>query len=854
MIAIKLAKREIKNNLRYWLFFALNLTIGLIGFTFIFLFRENVNNALSGRAKTLLSSDIAITGRRMLNDTERPLVQKYLDGKTLKHTELTELYSMARSGAKGSEKSRLTLIKAISGEFPLIGEIKLRSGDTLNLDFISKLELQPRVVISPEISHQFKIKLGDELKLGAQNFKVFGIIDSDSTSSMRGVSLAPKVYIGKSFLKSTELISFGTISWYTHFYTLKPNLDINTSQKDIQKFISDPAIRVKTPSNSSEQLSRVINYLTDYLGLIGVVALLISSVGGSYLFQSYIFDRLKQIGILKSLGVSRNNIILSFVYIILFFGVLSAGLALICSKILLPFALTYLNDWMTGTFSSNISLEVLFAIIAIGVLVNLLICPPILIQIFKNKTIDLLSGELKEKMTLKDGLMYLPSVVFLWGISVWQANSILVGSVFTLSLLFIFGIVLLVLPLILTKVSRFLVGKKLSFPYSLNMGFALRLLTRNKLSSVLTILCLAVGISLVSVIAQIDKSLKSELTESKTPKPSLFLFDIQEEQYKSLKTFAAEKNYPLLEPTPMIRARLIKKNGVQIKRQSKEEGFTTREEDTARRFNNRGVNLSYSSGLNSSEEMIKGREFSGTYSGEGLAEVSLEKRYAQRLKVDVGDTLTYDILGVEVQAKIVNLRKIKWTSFLPNFFITFQPGVIEDAPKTYLTAVEKVSFERQLEIQDKIVENFSNISILNVTAVISKILKMFKAMAWAIGIMSFCCICVGLFVLYSILQSQIHKKQKDLALQKLMGMNENQIFKTLFNEYFSMVFSSLVIGNSIGLIISIAVSHLFLDGIFILNWEFFLIFNTGILLMTLFIIYLSFKNNYKRSVSDLFSD
>jgi putative ABC transport system permease protein len=74
MIALKLAKREIKNNLRYWLFFALNLTIGLIGFTFIFLFRENVNNALSGRAKTLLSSDIAITGRRLLNDTERPLV------------------------------------------------------------------------------------------------------------------------------------------------------------------------------------------------------------------------------------------------------------------------------------------------------------------------------------------------------------------------------------------------------------------------------------------------------------------------------------------------------------------------------------------------------------------------------------------------------------------------------------------------------------------------------------------------------------------------------------------------------------------------------------------------------------
>lgn len=854
MIALKLAKREIRNNLRYWLFFALNLTIGLVGFTFIFLFRENVNEALSSRAKTLLSSDIAITGRRALSEKEKPLVDKYLKGKGVSHTRLTELYSMAKSESGTKTRTRLTLIKAISGKFPLIGQIRLVSGKILERDLIALMEQEPRVIISAEIAHQFKIGVGDILKLGAQDFTVHGVIESDSTSAMRGVSLAPKVYIGDHFLKSTALISYGTVSWFTDFYLVKPGLDLDSVQKDIQGLITDPAIRVKTPSNSSEQLSRVINYLSDYLGLIGVVALLISSVGVSYLFQSYIFDRLKQIGILKSLGVSRRNILLSFIYIILFFGVLSAGLALCLSTLLLPFALSYLQEWMAGSFSSNISLEVIFSIVSIGILVNLLICPPILIQIFKNKTVNLLNAQLVAKTRIRDGLMYIPSILFLWGVSVWQAHSILIGSLFTLSLLFIFGVVLLILPMILERLSRFMIGKRLKFPISLNFGFAARLLTRNKLSTVLTILCLAVGISLVSVIAQIDKSLKSELTESKTPKPSLFLFDIQEEQYEELKQFAVDQNYPLLDPTPMVRARLVKKNGVKIKRQSKEEGFTTREEETARRFNNRGVNLSYSSGLNSSEEMIKGKPFSGRYSGEGLAEVSLEKRYAKRLKVDVGDTLTYEILGVEVQAKIVNLRKIKWTSFLPNFFIIFQPGVIEDAPKTFLTAVEKVSFEKQLEIQDKIVEKFSNISILNVSTVIDKILKMFKAMAWAIGIMSFCCICVGLFVLYSILQSQIHKKQKDLALQKLMGMKESQIFKTLFQEYFSTVITSLFIGNIIGLGISIVVSHLLLDGIFILNWEFFLIFNSLILLMTFIIIYLSFKNNYKRSITDLFSD
>ena len=60
MISLNLAKREIKNNLKYWSFFAFNLTLGLLGFTFILIFKGTVSESLELRSKTLLSSPLQL--------------------------------------------------------------------------------------------------------------------------------------------------------------------------------------------------------------------------------------------------------------------------------------------------------------------------------------------------------------------------------------------------------------------------------------------------------------------------------------------------------------------------------------------------------------------------------------------------------------------------------------------------------------------------------------------------------------------------------------------------------------------------------------------------------------------------
>lgn len=851
MIATKLALREVKNNKKYWFFFTANLCIGLIGFTFIHLFRTNIENTLSQRAKTILSSDMAISGRRDMLKDEKQKVKEYLADKIKGHTATRELYSMGKSSRQSGAKSRLTFIKAVSGVYPLIGQIKLKSGKTFTPEFIQGLQEKPHVIISPEVKHQLKVTIGDHLWFGDQKFKIIDVLESDSTSSLRGVSLAPKVYIGDKFLDATNLIQFGTIAWYSYYYLLKDDSQIETYKKELYEKITDPAISVSTPEGSSQQVGRVVGYLGNYLGLIGIVALLISCVGGSYLFQSYVFDRLKQMGILKSIGVSKSALMSSFLLIIISFGLLATILALIFAKTLLPLALVYFKEWVNFELKLIFDWEIIGIILGIGVFTNILICLPILERVFQAQTIDLLNGQLNRKITKKDYMLYVPALLFLWMLAVWQANSFKVGSIFVGSMFFIFAVVLLLMPSVLNFVSKKLKAKKLTTPFSLPFGFGLRLVTRNKMSTLLTILCMAMGVSLLSVIGQLDKTIKNELIGENSDKPSLFLFDIQQEQFAKLQAFAKKKNIPMKDPSPMVRARLVKKNGEKIKREVKKEGFTTNEEERRRRFNNRGINLSYAMGLNDSEKMVEGTSFSGEYSGEGVAEMSLEKRYAGRMEVEVGDTMTFDVLGVEVTGKIVNLRTVNWSSFMPNFFITFQPGVLEQAPKTYLTSVNAVPFERQLEIQDQIVEEFPNISIINVTEIIGKIMTMFTAMAFAVGVMSLCCILVGMFVLYSILQSQMFKKQRDFALQKIVGMGEAEIFKTLFCEFMIIVGVALFLGTSIGFLLAVVVSQLFFDGLLVINYEFFLFFNSALLILSAAVIYFAYKTTYHKSVKEL---
>ena len=84
------------------------------------------------------------------------------------------------------------------------------------------------------------------------------------------------------------------------------------------------------------------------------------------------------------------------------------------------------------------------------------------------------------------------------------------------------------------------------------------------------------------------------------------------------------------------------------------------------------------------EKVVQGAWFATGGDTTALPEMSFERDVASELNVTVGDTLTWDVQGVPVAARVTSLREVNWGRFEPNFFAVFQSRALETAPKSFV--------------------------------------------------------------------------------------------------------------------------------------------------------------------------
>lgn len=227
--------------------------------------------------------------------------------------------------------------------------------------------------------------------------------------------------------------------------------------------------------------------------------------------------------------------------------------------------------------------------------------------------------------------------------------------------------------------------------------------------------------------------------------------------------------------------------------------FQTREEESSESMKNRGVNLSYRSQLSWSESIVAGK-FNGERCDvdKGPCEISLEKNYAKRLGVKLGDKLTFDVSGIEIEGVVTSFRTVKWTSFEPNFFILFQPGVLEEAPKTYLSSIKVKSYEEKQKVFTKMAENFPSVSLLEVSELVRKITTIFDLMSIAIKFISFLSFFVALVVLVAVSFNHLELRKKEMGLFYMLGLNIDKIKKIYTREFSFLILFCFILSVTFG--------------------------------------------------------
>ena len=215
-------------------------------------------------------------------------------------------------------------------------------------------------------------------------------------------------------------------------------------------------------------------------------------------------------------------------------------------------------------------------------------------------------------------------------------------------------------------------------------GTALRLAVRNvHRPGALTpsvVLSLGLGLTLLVSLALIDTNLRDQLSGAITEKaPDFFFLDIQNDERDAFVSLL-EKTAPggVVETVPMLRGRIAAVNGTPA--------AALRRHRTLRA--GRCAATAASPMPTRCRRTPRSSPESGgrpAMTGEPL--VSLEKEIADDLGLKIGDTITVNVLGRNVTARIANLRKLEWESLSINFVMVFSPNTLAGAPHTHLATL-----------------------------------------------------------------------------------------------------------------------------------------------------------------------
>lgn len=782
--------KEVKKFPFFFLLLAFTLLLGTMGLMGISIVSSQVQEKLKNNANELLTSDIAVSARRDLFPEEQASLNKIFADIPHREYKIVDVYSMITH--LRAKASRLVEIRAVQNGFPFYGKLTLRQG-----------EYHPEnLYISKDLADLWQVRADDELQIGDVTLKVAGVVEEDSSLGLRGFSLAPRIYFPLEKLAATGLIKPGATGSFAYHFHLnnfsEPKLQ--EIKKAIYANIKDSAVKITLPEDSSEQTGRVINTLTNFMALSALIGLILSLVGVFYLYQSHLLARLKDLCLLNLHGLTKGHIIAGII------GQFTAIFVVV--MVVELFLMVPVYEALAPVLSNNLGIELTPDVNVMGALIDM----PFLYGLSLFILVPLLFGLMRTPMglQLKAAKLsmgrfrfwdFLPFILLLWLFSCYLSHSFRTGNLFFGSLLIVFLVSTAMVRAGQWMIKKIIGNKGLLIP-TIENGIALRSLTRSGHKLTLSFLSLAMGATLISLILQLDKMILKEFALD-NKKPSLFIFDVQEDQMDPLQKLAVDNGSPLAYITPMIRARLEKVNDEKYVKKKRAYDFRSKEEDEDARFRSNNLNLTYRDYLTDSERIIEGKPFPpGGAPDDRLPYISIEKRWAQRMDLSIGDKLTFDIQGVEFEGTVYNIREVKWTSFYPNFFVTIEPGMIDAAPKTFLAVLPSGPKEKKLDLQRLSVEKFPNVSFIDVGELVGKLSGLFEKSRQAIEVISWLSLLVGLVILYGLSHDQVYRRYYDLALMKSLGFSATRLRLNLLYEFGALFLSALTLGLFLGWLIA----------------------------------------------------
>lgn len=793
--------REVRGAFRHFIFFLLSIAIGVGAIVGVGNIGKNFEAMTAHEARNLLAADLEVRLPRPLSaEGEAVLSSLEQDGIEVLH--LAEMVAMA-SNPKTTQ-TQLVELKAVEPGYPFYGNL------VIDPPIEAPFKDDHLVFVEEGLLLRLKLVVGEKLVLGDLDFTVGGIVKREPDKVAGPFSLGPRVLISQDVLARTGLVKVGSRIRRRLLLKTTANWPLEKLKSHLIEAWKDESVRVKTYREVRPRLRRFLDNFTTYLGIVGLITLLIGGIGVGGNVHAFLNARIKTIAILKSLGTASSSILKIYLGLTLLLASLGGLIGVVLGVGVSHILGRLLSDFLPPGFQFQLFFTPIFQGVCMGLLTALLfsIWPLRVVgevspaRVFRHEVESI--RERSSKSHLAGRLFLIAVLVLAWvGLTIWQTGSLRLGASVSA------GLAVAMLLLFLSGRVMLFCIKRMGMPRHLSLRYGISNLYRPGGQVGAILLSLGIAVMVLLTLKQVELNLMAQL-EQNIPEaaPGLFLIDIQSDQQEGLMTILEE--WVLKQPTaltPLIRSRLHAIDGNKISEMSlegrRDSWYFTRE-----------YVLTYQEDLPLHNVLARGLWWeSGSVERAGM--VSVEAEAAKHLGIDLGSEVHFDIQGVPISGKVSSVRDVDWGSMTTNFYFIFPPEALAGAPETFVATVTADEAD-DAAIQNAVIDAFPNITIIPIREILETIARILQEVAHTVAFMAMLSLSVGLVVVSGAIAATRGRRVHEMVLFKILGATRPTLMAMMVVEYTVFGLLAALVGGGLSVVCAWVVVHHFLE----IPWQF----------------------------------
>jgi len=320
------------------------------------------------------------------------------------------------------------------------------------------------------------------------------------------------------------------------------------------------------------------------------------------------------------------------------------------------------------------------------------------------------------------------------------------------------------------------------------------------------VLSLGLGLSVLAAVGQIDGNLRTAIDRD-LPEvaPAYFFVDIQPDQMPRYTDML--ENDPAvarIDTAPMLRGVLTEINGRPAREVAGDHWVVT---------GDRG--LTYAAQPDANTRVVAGEWWQPDH--DGPPEVSFAIEEAEEMGLNLGDDLTVNILGRDIEATITSFRDVDFSTAGMGFVMTLTPNALQGAPHTFISTVYAEP-EDEARILRELATAFPNITAISVRDAIDRVSVLLEGIGAAVRWGAAATLLTGFLVLIGAAAAGEGARTYEAAVLKTLGASRARILQSFALRSALLGAGAGLVALAAGILGSWAVTTFIMDSSFAIVW------------------------------------